>query len=81
MLLHHAPPSVSGCARLLTLLPLKVTCCPHECYALVHNPFAKVEVLVDEGANIRGLDFVSSNTVERLVSAGRLWSDMEVLMK
>jgi len=59
--LYSSTTPVHRFPKLLTL-PLKVSRCPHECYALVHNPFTEVEVSVDEGANIRGLDFVSSDS-------------------
>ena len=39
-------------------LPLKVAAATHHSNALIHDPFSKVEVLVDCGANVFGFDLL-----------------------
>ena len=38
--------------------PLEIASGPHECDALIHDPFADVEVFVDGGADVRGFYFL-----------------------
>ena len=38
--------------------PLKVAAAAHHGNALIHDPFSKVEVLVDCGANVFGFDLL-----------------------
>jgi len=52
----RATPCREGMSRLS--LPLKITATAHHSNALVHNPFSKIEVLVDCGADIFGFNLL-----------------------